>query len=222
MHTDSSAMPTCLRFRSTVECTATVRMPMVWQARRMRSAISPRLAITIFLNEAMSGPDHEQWLIELDRLAGLDQDCGHRAAVLRFDLVEHLHRLDQAERFALGHALTFGDEWVGIRIGSVVEGPDHGRAHDLAVGEFLPGRFRDGLGGCSRRSRRGRCRRGRYRCAVTGPAQSHRFLSFVNLEFGKVRFLEQLDQFFYFSKVHFLLRSNRAEETAKPRKSQNV
>src|SRR3546814_18239184 len=46
MHTDSSAIATCLRLRSTVECTATVRMPRAWHARRMRSAISPRLAIT--------------------------------------------------------------------------------------------------------------------------------------------------------------------------------
>src|SRR3546814_21154727 len=46
MHTDSSAIATCLRLRSTVECTATVRMPRAWHARRMRSAILPRLAIT--------------------------------------------------------------------------------------------------------------------------------------------------------------------------------
>src|SRR3546814_3468272 len=46
MHTDSSAIATCLRLRSTVECTATVRMPRARHARRMRSAISPRLAIT--------------------------------------------------------------------------------------------------------------------------------------------------------------------------------
>ena len=33
---------------SAVECTATVRMPISWQARWMRSAISPRLAIRTF------------------------------------------------------------------------------------------------------------------------------------------------------------------------------
>src|SRR6056297_122437 len=126
MQTDSSAMPTCLRLRSTVECTATVRMPMVWQARRIRSAISPRLAITIFLNEAISGPDHEQRLIELDRLAGLDEYRGNGSVVLGFDLVEHFHRLDQTQGFALGYALPFGDERVGIRIRRIVECPDHG------------------------------------------------------------------------------------------------
>jgi hypothetical protein len=55
MQTDSSAMATCLRLRSTVECTATVLIPIEWQARRIRSAISPRLAMTIFSSAAMAG-----------------------------------------------------------------------------------------------------------------------------------------------------------------------
>src|SRR6056297_3964311 len=113
MQTDSSAMPTCLRLRSTVECTATVRMPMAWQARRMRSAISPRLAIRIFLKAAMSGTDHEQRLIELHRLARLHQHGHHGAGDFGLDLVEHLHRLDQAQRFALGNLLAFLDERLG-------------------------------------------------------------------------------------------------------------
>src|SRR6185437_3293560 len=46
MQIDSSAMPTCLRLRSTVECTATVRMPSAWHARSTRNAISPRFAMT--------------------------------------------------------------------------------------------------------------------------------------------------------------------------------
>src|SRR5690348_6021977 len=48
MQIDSSARPTCFRLRSTVECTATVLMPRLWQARNTRSAISPRLAMTTF------------------------------------------------------------------------------------------------------------------------------------------------------------------------------
>ena len=35
---------------SAVECTATVAMPSSFAARRMRSAISPRLAMRIFSN----------------------------------------------------------------------------------------------------------------------------------------------------------------------------
>ena len=45
MHTDSSASRTCLSSRSARECTATVRIPSSRQARRIRSAISPRLAM---------------------------------------------------------------------------------------------------------------------------------------------------------------------------------
>ena len=48
MQTVSSANSTCLVLKSAVECTATVLMPSSRQARRMRSAISPRLAMTTF------------------------------------------------------------------------------------------------------------------------------------------------------------------------------
>ena len=50
MHTASSAKRTWRASASAVECTATVRMPSSRQARMIRSAISPRLAMRIFLN----------------------------------------------------------------------------------------------------------------------------------------------------------------------------
>src|SRR5687768_17797659 len=101
MQTVSSASRTCFRFWSAVEWTATVLMPSAWQARRMRSAISPRLAMTIF--SSMTGGslgDDEHRLVEFDRLAVLDQDRPHRAGDVGLDRVEHLHRLDDAERVA--------------------------------------------------------------------------------------------------------------------------
>ena len=49
MQTVSSASRTCIASASAVEWTATVLMPISWQARWMRSAISPRLAISSFL-----------------------------------------------------------------------------------------------------------------------------------------------------------------------------
>src|SRR5690606_22077459 len=115
MHTDSSAMATCLRLRSTVECTATVRMPSAWHARRMRSAISPRLAITTLSSWIRAGmgrasADHEQRLVELHRLAALDQDLEHRAGNIGLDRVEHLHRLDDREGVAGLDRLAHGDE----------------------------------------------------------------------------------------------------------------
>src|SRR5690349_25148285 len=99
MHTDSSAIATCLRLRSTVECTATVRMPSAWHARRMRSAISPRLAMTTLSSWMRAGmdpasADHEQRLVELHRLPAFDQYLEHGARDVGFDRVEHLHRLD--------------------------------------------------------------------------------------------------------------------------------
>src|SRR5690349_1971257 len=108
MQTDSSAMPTCFRFRSTVECTATVFMPSVWQARSTRRAISPRLAMTTL--SSMSSADHEQRLVELHRLSGGSKHRQHRAADIRFDLVEHLHRFDDPEHVAGFDRLANFDE----------------------------------------------------------------------------------------------------------------
>src|SRR5574337_2098455 len=98
MHTDSSAMPTCLRLRSTVECTATVLMPSVWQARSTRRAISPRLAMTTLSSMRVRSADHEQRFVEFHRLAVRAQDRDHGAGLVSLDLVEHLHRLDDAQR----------------------------------------------------------------------------------------------------------------------------
>src|SRR5580700_941172 len=98
MHTDSSASSTCLRFASAVECTATVLMPSSRQARRIRSAISPRLAMTSF--SIMDLFDDEQRLAELDRIAVLRHDRGDAAGLVGLDLVHHLHRLDDAQHLA--------------------------------------------------------------------------------------------------------------------------
>ena len=46
----SSAFKTCRPLRSTSENTATARIPISRQARMMRTAISPRLAIRILWN----------------------------------------------------------------------------------------------------------------------------------------------------------------------------
>src|SRR5215467_12772283 len=104
MQIDSSARPTCLRLRSAVECTATVLMPRLWQARSTRRAISPRLAMTTFSSMGIGvSPrlgDHEHRLVELHRLAVLEQDGLHGAGHVGLDLVEHLHRFDDAQRLA--------------------------------------------------------------------------------------------------------------------------
>src|SRR3954451_8807379 len=58
MQTLSSARRTCMASASAVECTATVAMPNSLQARKMRSAISPRLAIRILSN--IAAPDVDE------------------------------------------------------------------------------------------------------------------------------------------------------------------
>src|SRR3954463_13722056 len=99
MQTDSSAKRTCSASASAVECTATVAMPSSRHARMTRSAISPRLAIRIFLNTAAplrpaSGrPDAEERLAELHRLAVLRQDLDDPPRLVGLDLVHQLHRL---------------------------------------------------------------------------------------------------------------------------------
>src|SRR3546814_371044 len=141
MHTDSSAIATCLRLRSTVECTATVRMPRAWHARRMRSAILPRLAITTLSSIARASADHEQRLVELNRLAALALDREHGAGHVGLDRVEHLHRLDDAQRLAGLDCLADADEGRLVWRGRGVIGADHRRAPDVAVGQ---GRARGG------------------------------------------------------------------------------
>src|SRR5438477_636039 len=101
MHTLSSANLTCSAFESAVECTATDAMPSSRHARITRSAISPRLAIRIFLNTCSTLLDLEQRLSVLDRRAVLDETLQHHAVDLRLDLVHQLHGFDDADDLAL-------------------------------------------------------------------------------------------------------------------------
>src|SRR5579863_7148515 len=118
MHTASSAKRTCRARASTSEWTATVFSPSSRQARRTRSAISPRFAIRIFLNitpdelsphheAAAIAPlrllDSEKLLSVLNALAVLGENFGNRAGAFRLDFVHELHRLDDAERLPRAH-----------------------------------------------------------------------------------------------------------------------
>src|SRR5262245_7699886 len=123
MHTLSSASRTCMASSSAVECTATVGMPSSLQARRTRSAISPRFAIRILSNmtgdhsstptgdlRAAPSLDDHQRLAELDRLAVLDQDLDYRPRARRGNLVHGLHRFDDEQGIAGAHAAADLDE----------------------------------------------------------------------------------------------------------------
>src|SRR5579859_1579064 len=180
MHTVSSASRTCLVLKSAVECTATVLIPSSRQARRMRSAISPRLAMTTFSimsdrprwlrlarGEICRGRGHEKYacglplfddeqrLAELDGLPVLGEYRGDASRLVRFDLVHHLHGLDDAKNLA---DLDFGAEFhegLCARRGRRVIRADHRRGHRIAVGARLV-LARRGSGG----RRRGRQSRG--------------------------------------------------------------
>src|SRR5215831_10680197 len=82
MHTDSSARRTCRLSRSASLNTATVAMSSSRQARITRSAISPRLAISTFLNKAGSpgtrggGTRCALALAGVDRLPGAVRRAG--------------------------------------------------------------------------------------------------------------------------------------------------
>src|SRR5436190_12825680 len=226
MQTVSSASNTCLSVVSAVEWTATVLMPSSRHARKMRSAISPRLAIrtlsTIDVvrlgSDLLFGSlfDDEQRLTVLDRAAVLDEYADHSPGHLRLDLVHHLHRLDPAQRVA---GLDLGadvDERLRAGRGAAIEGADHrrgdlvpargrrgGRLRALAA-RRRGGRWR-GRGGCRGRGGRvGERLLGADRARVRVAADPDRLFALGDLDFRDSGFLEQLDEFFYFSYVHYL------------------
>src|SRR5207253_1795495 len=127
---------------------------MTWIAEtlspRIRSAISPRLAMTIF--SIMSGLfEDEQRLAEFDRVAALRHDRGDAPGPVGFDLVHHLHRLDDAQHLPDLDLIADLDEGLGSRGGRGVEGPHHRGGDHMLV--RLRGRA---PGRRERRRRRGR------------------------------------------------------------------
>src|SRR5262245_49916786 len=130
MHTLSSARRTCMASASAVECTATVAMPSSLQARSMRSAISPRLAIRILSNmrtKRLALLDDRERLGIFDRLTVVDEDCEHSAGMGRRDGVHGLHGFDDEDGLARGNLGPGFDERRSARLGRAIGGADHGR-----------------------------------------------------------------------------------------------
>src|SRR5574343_461123 len=137
MQTDSSASLTYLASRSASEWTTTVLMPSSRQARWMRRAISPRLAMRIFSNMAAISADHEEGLAVFDRFAVIDENGLDHAFGVSLDFVEQLHGLDDAEGVALLHRCADLHEGIGARRGGTVEGADHRRLDHMAFRQFI-------------------------------------------------------------------------------------
>src|ERR1700756_850910 len=191
-------------------------MPSSRQARRIRSAISPRVAMTIF--SIMSGLfEDEQWLAEFNRVAVLRHDRGDASGLVGFDLVHHLHRLDDAQHLPDLDLVAYLDEGLGAWGGRGVEGPHHrGGDHVLAGLRFrgrAPGR-RECKGRCGERiagagGGGGRAEPDQMRELGSGAcaggrhaADAYRLLAFLDLDFRDARLLEELDQLLYLSDIH--------------------
>src|SRR5688572_20005558 len=129
MHTLSSARRTCIACSSAVECTATVLMPISRQARWMRSAISPRFAMSTLSNTACALFDDHEDVAVFHGLLVLDHDLAHRAGARRLDLVERLHRLDEHEGLAFLHAVADRNESGRAGLGGEIAGSHHRRFH---------------------------------------------------------------------------------------------
>ena len=103
MQTAISALRTWMASRSASEWAATVRRPSVRQARWMRSAISPRLAMRTVLNIGLIDP--EKRLAGIDLVTGGDEHGPDGSIALGFHLVEDLHGLDDADGGTRPHGL---------------------------------------------------------------------------------------------------------------------
>src|SRR5215831_14561617 len=98
-------------------------MPNSLQAVITRTAISPRLAIRIFLN----GADGKESLPVLHRLSVEHELAFDDAGGFRLDLVHQLHALDNAKDLAGLHAVADGYKGRGSGRRTLVESADDGR-----------------------------------------------------------------------------------------------
>src|ERR1700736_5765093 len=117
-----SAKRTWELYRSASEYTATVRMPSSLQALMTRTAISPRLAMRIFLNRT----DGKQSLPVLYRLAVQHKLAFHDAGSLGFNLIHELHQFDDAQPFSRLDAFAHAHERRRARRRRFVERADDG------------------------------------------------------------------------------------------------
>src|SRR5512142_1602286 len=120
MQIASSALRTCRADSSAVEYTATECRPMSRQARTIRSASSPRLAISTFCIGPLA--QDGDFLARFHEIVVLDQESIEHAGLIRLDLVEVLHDLHQPDDVSLVDLVALGYVGVGIRVGLSVEG----------------------------------------------------------------------------------------------------
>src|SRR5688572_16211669 len=108
-------------------------MPSSCSARITRTAISPRFATSTRSNMSLDdgrrrdGLELEQKLAVLDRLRILGVDRSHDSCSLGLELVEELHRLENAEHLTGNDRVSHVDERRRPRARSAIEDSDHRR-----------------------------------------------------------------------------------------------
>src|SRR6185503_14235345 len=131
-----SAILTARLSRSASLCTATVSSPSSRAARMIRTAISPRLAISSRLKRSAtrsSRLDDGERLPRLDGAFVLDQEAHDPAGRVGRHFAELLHDFDQPDRVTGFDRVAFLDVGLGVRRGLAVKGPGK-RAKDFMTG----------------------------------------------------------------------------------------
>jgi len=161
----------------------------------------------------------DQRLAIFDGLAVLDayrfNDTGH----ISFNLVHHLHCLDDAQRVAFIYTIAY--LYIRCRTGrrGGIKRSDHRRCDGKALffslcSRCCCGRVPGRRCGCWC-GHHDRCRRSyngsrRMLRITTDP---HRFLSFGDLDFGDAGLIQKLNQFLYFSYVHHFSSASALDRT---------
>src|SRR5258706_9540666 len=207
-----SAKRTCRLSRSASEYTATVPIPNSLQAQMTRRAISPRLAMRIFLK----GADAKQGLPVFDRLAVGDQLARHHSGDFSLDLVHEFHRFDDAEHGARLHGLAHAHERRRARRRAFVECA-HNRGFDevfvIRCGRRWRRHGRSGRrGGWGWIGNRGLNLRGGEAHVMAfplGPADAHAIVSPLHLQLGDTAVVDDLNQFTNLFNCHGIFYSSR-------------
>src|SRR5574340_425014 len=142
----------------------------------------------------------EQRLSKLYWLAVFNQDGLDDAALVRIDLVEQLHCLDDAQSVAAVHGLADVHERLGTRGRRAVEGANHRRFHHMAFGDRRLGGFGNRRRGGNDRLLRGR-RIGLHH-GRGGACDANAFFALADLQFGNAGTFYQLNKCLEFAQIH--------------------
>ncbi len=138
-----------------------------------------------------------------DRAAVLCEDADHTSCDFGFDLIHHLHGLDDAQRVSGSDLRAYLDERLRTRARARIICSHHRRNNFMAAGNRFSSNRRLSLGRGDTRWRHWRmcwCYIGARRLIT---ADTDGFLAFGNLKFGNARLLDLLDEFFYLAYIHY-------------------